>query len=157
MKFINPQALSSALAVLMRYSLRITIIYSIHICMYRIAGKFGEFGESSVIHQTKTIQIFTYNYYLMAESIYSPNFSSPNAHNSEICQTFPLYDINSVCGNVPKGNSRGNKQSQIDAKKESKSLPKCRRVRKQCSSKENSLPRHDTSILLDKNYNHIKV
>ena len=24
-------------------------------------GKFGEFGESSVIHQTKTIQISTYN------------------------------------------------------------------------------------------------
>ena len=55
---------------------------------YRIAGKFGEFGESSVICQTKTIQIFTYNYYLMAESIHSPNFSSPNVHNSEIRQTF---------------------------------------------------------------------
>ena len=24
-------------------------------------GKFGEFGESSVIHQTKTIQVSTYN------------------------------------------------------------------------------------------------
>ena len=24
-------------------------------------GKFGEFGESSMIHQTKTIQISTYN------------------------------------------------------------------------------------------------
>ena len=35
----------------------------------------GEFGKSSVIRQTKTIQIFTYNYYLMAESIHSPNFS----------------------------------------------------------------------------------
>ena len=56
--------------------------------VYRIAGKFGEFGESSMIRQTKTIQIFTYNYYLMAESIHSPNFSSPNAHNSEIRQTF---------------------------------------------------------------------
>ena len=55
---------------------------------YRIAGKFGEFDESSVIRQTKTIQIFTYNYYLMAESIHSPNFSSPNAYNSEIRQTF---------------------------------------------------------------------
>ena len=50
--------------------------------------KFGEFGELSVIRQTKTIQIFTYNYYLMAESIHSPNFASPNAHNSEIHQTF---------------------------------------------------------------------
>ena len=28
---------------------------------YRIAGKFGEFSESSVIFQTKTIQISTYN------------------------------------------------------------------------------------------------
>ena len=60
--------------------------------------KFGEFGESSVIRQTKAIQIFTYNYYLMAESIHSPNFSSPNAHNSEFAklsrhQTFPLYGI----------------------------------------------------------------
>ena len=59
-------------------------------------GKFGELGKSSVIRKTKTIQIFTYNYYLMAESIHSPNFSSPNAHNSEIRQlsrhqTFPLY------------------------------------------------------------------
>ena len=52
-------------------------------CQYRIAGKFGEL---SMIHQTKTIQIFTYNYYLMAESIHSPNFSSPNAHNSEFAK-----------------------------------------------------------------------
>ena len=29
--------------------------------MYRIVGKFGEFGKSSVIRQTKTIQINTYN------------------------------------------------------------------------------------------------
>ena len=48
---------------------------------YRIAGKFGEFGELSVIRQTKTIQIFTYNYYLMAESIHSRN-----AHNSEFAK-----------------------------------------------------------------------
>ena len=27
----------------------------------RIAGKFGEFAESSVIRQTKTIQLSTYN------------------------------------------------------------------------------------------------
>ena len=27
----------------------------------RIAGKFGKFGESSMIRQTKTIQISTYN------------------------------------------------------------------------------------------------
>ena len=29
--------------------------------IYHIVGKFGEFGESSVIHQTKTIQINTYD------------------------------------------------------------------------------------------------
>ena len=29
--------------------------------LYRIVGKFGNFGESSVIRQTKTIQISTYN------------------------------------------------------------------------------------------------
>ena len=40
---------------------------------------FGEFGESSVIHQTKTTQSSTYNYNLLVESIHSPNFSSPNA------------------------------------------------------------------------------
>jgi len=46
--------------------------------MYRIVGKFGEFGESSLIHQTKTIQISTYNYNLLAESIHLPNFFPPN-------------------------------------------------------------------------------
>jgi len=45
---------------------------------YRIAGKFG---ESRAIHQTKTIQISTYNYNLLGESIHSPNFFSPNAQN----------------------------------------------------------------------------
>jgi len=35
-----------------------------------IAGKFGEFGKSSMIRQTKTIQISPYNYKLLAE-IYS--------------------------------------------------------------------------------------
>ena len=28
---------------------------------YHIVGKFGEFGELSMIYQTKTIQISTYN------------------------------------------------------------------------------------------------
>jgi len=40
----------------------------------RKAGKFGEFGESSVICQTKIIQISTYNYNILAESIHSPKF-----------------------------------------------------------------------------------
>jgi len=48
---------------------------------YRIAGKFGlvgrkfsEFGKSSLICQTKAIQISTYNYNLLVESSHSPNF-----------------------------------------------------------------------------------
>jgi len=48
---------------------------------YHIAGKFGKFGESQAICQTKTIQIFTYNYNLLAKSIHSPNFFLPNAQN----------------------------------------------------------------------------
>jgi len=47
--------------------------------IYHIARKFGEFGESSLICQTKTIQISTYNYNLLAESIHSSNFFLPNA------------------------------------------------------------------------------
>jgi len=39
--------------------------------VYHIAEKFG---KSFLICKTKTIQIFTYNYNLLAESIYSPNF-----------------------------------------------------------------------------------
>jgi len=31
---------------------------------HRITGKFGEFGKTSLIHQTKTMQISTYNYNL---------------------------------------------------------------------------------------------
>jgi len=59
-----------------------------------LAGrKFGEFGESFVIHQTQTIQISTYNYNLLAESIHSLNFFSPNAPNKYVRQTFPLYGM----------------------------------------------------------------
>jgi len=45
-------------------------------CKYVVPGKFGKFaiGKSSLIHQTKTIQISTYNYNLLAESIDLPNF-----------------------------------------------------------------------------------
>jgi len=58
--------------------------------------KFGEFGESSVIRQTKTTQISTYNYNLLAESIHSPNFFRQMLETSKFaklypCQTFPLY------------------------------------------------------------------
>ena len=31
--------------------------YNSSVMFYRIAGKFGEFGELSMIHQTKTIHI----------------------------------------------------------------------------------------------------
>jgi len=55
--------------------------YTVGFVKYCIAGKFGEFGKSSLIRQTKTIQISTYNYNLLGESIHSPNFFSPNAQN----------------------------------------------------------------------------
>jgi len=45
-----------------------------YLASYRIVGKFGKFGKSSVIRQTKTIQISTYKYNLLAESIHLPNF-----------------------------------------------------------------------------------
>ena len=61
------------------------------IFMYCIAGKFGEFGELSVIRQTKTIQISTYN--TIGWSIYSPNFLSPKARKELLRQTFPLPNL----------------------------------------------------------------
>ena len=74
--------------------------------VYRIAGeKFGKFGESSVIRQTKTIQISTYNYYLMAESIHSPNLSLPNAHNSEFAK-LSCYTVKGAGGGWVTATSR---------------------------------------------------
>jgi len=59
-----------------------------------LAGrKFGEFGKSFMIRQTKTIQISTYNHNLLAEAIHSPNFFSPNVQNKLIRQTFLLYGM----------------------------------------------------------------
>jgi len=49
--------------------------------LYRIVEKFGQFDGSSLIRQAKAIQISTYNYNLLAESIHSPNFFSPNTQN----------------------------------------------------------------------------
>jgi len=47
-----------------------------------LAGrKLGEFGKSPLIHQTKTIQISTYNYNLLAESILFAKLFSPDAQN----------------------------------------------------------------------------
>ena len=46
----------------MPYSFQIFHRYSyLKIAMYHKAGKFGKFGELSMIRQTKTIQISTYN------------------------------------------------------------------------------------------------
>ena len=62
----------------------------------------GEFGQSSVIVQTKPIQFI---YYLLAESIHSANCSSPNADKSQF--TLPtiqgsqkLFDFGqaNICG-----------------------------------------------------------
>ena len=41
-----------------------------------------------MIRQTKTIQISSYNYKLMALSIHSPNFSLPNSQKEQIHQSF---------------------------------------------------------------------
>jgi len=54
------------------------------IMVYLIVGKFGEIGESSLIHQTKTTQTSSFNYNLLPESIHSPNFFLPNVQNEEI-------------------------------------------------------------------------
>ena len=37
-------------------------------------GKFGKFGESSMIHQTKTIQISTYNKNLLVDVLIHQTF-----------------------------------------------------------------------------------
>jgi len=67
-------------------------------CRYCIAGKFGKFGESRAICQTKIIQISTYNYNLLAESIHSPNFFCQMFKTSKFAklyshQAFLLYSI----------------------------------------------------------------
>ena len=38
--------------------------------MYSVVGKFDKFGKSSMVHQTKTIQIITYNYVITYWLIY---------------------------------------------------------------------------------------
>jgi len=65
---------------------------------YHIVGKFGKFGESFMIRQTKAIQTSIYNYNLLAESIHSPNFFCQMLETSKFTklypsQTFPLYGI----------------------------------------------------------------
>jgi len=51
----------------------------VHLRSYHIVGKFGKekvwrIWQIILIHPTKTIQISTYNYNLLAESIHSPTF-----------------------------------------------------------------------------------
>jgi len=60
--------------------------------------KVGEFGKSSLICQTKIIQISTYNYNLLTESIHSPNIFCQMLKTTKFpklspCQTFLLYSI----------------------------------------------------------------
>ena len=49
------QNFSSQNPFIAEYKILVTIVY-------RIAGKFGEFGKSSAIRQTKTIQISSYHW-----------------------------------------------------------------------------------------------
>jgi len=74
-----------------------------------LAGrKFGEFGESSLIRQTKTIQISTYNHNLLAEFIHSPNFFCQMLKTSKFLPNFipaklPRYTVTnqtSFCHNL---------------------------------------------------------
>jgi len=54
------------------------------VCIQHIAANFDKFGKSSLIHQTKIIQISTYIRFnnLLAESIYSfAKLFLPNAQN----------------------------------------------------------------------------
>jgi len=65
--------------------------------------KFGEFGESSLIHQTNTIQISTYNYNLLVESIPFAKLFRQMHKTSRFAkllphQTFPLYGIDFYTG-----------------------------------------------------------
>jgi len=70
---------------------------------------------------------------------------NPNAF--QFCKnTQALRIINSVCGNVSKGNCRGRKQ-QIDMH-DTKPLPKRRRIRKKALAKENDIPSYSVQHLI---------
>jgi len=73
-------------------------VHEMKVDKYHIESLAGrKFGELRAIFQTKTIQISTYNYNLLAdESIHSPNLFSPNLLRTEFTklyahQTFLLY------------------------------------------------------------------
>ena len=61
-----------------------------------MVGKFGEFGESSVIRQTLTSQILASNSTLWPKSIHSPNFISPITFNSVFRQTLTPPNIPAI-------------------------------------------------------------
>jgi len=69
------------------------IYYEVKYLYYHIAGKFGEFGKSSVICQTKTIQISTYNYNLSTEFIHLPNFFCQMLETSKFAKLYPCYTL----------------------------------------------------------------
>jgi len=62
---------------------------SVYVCTIKRESlarrKLGEYGESSLICQTKTIQISIYSYILLAESIYLPNFFHQILKTSKKC------------------------------------------------------------------------
>jgi len=71
------------------------------VCIQHIAANFGKFDKSSLIRQTKIIQISTYNYvdsitFWLNLFIHSPNFFCQMLKMSKFtkllpCQAFPLY------------------------------------------------------------------
>jgi len=70
-----------------------------NVSMYHIAGKFGEFDKSSLICQTKTIQISTYNYNLWQNLFIRQTFFRQMLKMNIFAKlsphkTFPLYGIN---------------------------------------------------------------
>ena len=73
-------------------------IYTVYIYTYRIAGKFGEFGELSAICQTKIIQISSYNNKPLVDLFICQLFFSQTLEKSTFAklstrQTFLLHSI----------------------------------------------------------------
>ena len=73
--------------------------------------------------------------------------TSENPNVQEFCKnTQALRIVNSVCGDVPKGNCYRKKKKSVDVKSESKPLPKRRRLRQKSKLKENAIPNHEMEI-----------
>jgi len=93
------------LSIFSLYTIQCNYGYNYLFSIY-IAGKFGKFGKLPLFCQTKTIQISTYNYNLLAESIHSPNFFCQMFKMCKFakllpCQTFPLYSTCSMIKSMP--------------------------------------------------------